>query len=273
MELTPFLFGLYKFAKYGLYPVSWIAVLLAAAFALQFFPPNAKRLRLAKWMTGSALLVLMIFTNPLVAQQLLGHLEAAASDAAQSSPLEPEKHFSAIVVLSGGINAKGTLRPHDEISFSSLQRTICGVDLYHAGMATQLVFSGGDATIIGSGPPESEPMAALAAKLGVPAHAILKETTSRNTYENAVMAKKLLGSRSVLLVTSASHILRATAIFRKQGLDVTPFPCGYVVADRPEDSWDIDPFSFMPSVNALRHNTAAIEEAFGFGIYRLLGKL
>jgi hypothetical protein len=34
MELTPFFFGLYKFVKYGLYPLTWVVVLLSASMLL-----------------------------------------------------------------------------------------------------------------------------------------------------------------------------------------------------------------------------------------------
>ena len=38
MELTPFFFGLYKFVKYGLYPLTWVVVLLGAIDALGPLP-------------------------------------------------------------------------------------------------------------------------------------------------------------------------------------------------------------------------------------------
>ena len=45
MELTPFFFGLYKFVKYGLYPLTWVVVLLSAAGLLALFPFSPTRLR------------------------------------------------------------------------------------------------------------------------------------------------------------------------------------------------------------------------------------
>jgi uncharacterized SAM-binding protein YcdF (DUF218 family) len=113
-----------------------------------------------------------------------------------------------------------------------------------------------------------------AQRLGVPETAILLEERSRTTYENAVYTKRILGDASVLLVTSAGHLPRATALFRKQGLQVTPYPCGYTVRDRPEAAWDLlTGFDFIPDIRSLEKTTIAVVETAGIVLYRLAGKL
>ncbi len=42
MELTPFFFGLYKFVKYGLYPLTWVVLLLCAGDDLGPLPVLAQ---------------------------------------------------------------------------------------------------------------------------------------------------------------------------------------------------------------------------------------
>ena len=134
------------------------------------------------------------------------------------------RRFDTIVVLGGGIYPKGSLRPTDTLSYYSTERTMCGVELFLKGYGEQLLFSGGDSSIFGEGPEEAVTMKQLAAKLGVPEGAMLIETRSRTTYEGAVEVQRLVGGKSVLLVTSASHIPRALGLFRKQGIDTTPAP-------------------------------------------------
>ena len=71
--------------------------------------------------------------------------------------------------------------------------------------------------------PEANTMAELLALLGVPADALILETRSRNTYENAVEVKQelaALGAERVGLVTSAMHMPRSVALFEKQGFTV-----------------------------------------------------
>lgn len=177
------------------------------------------------------------------------------------------------MVLGGGVAGKGTLRPSDELLDLSLKRTICGVDLFVQGVAPRILFSGGDASIFGSGPKEALEMKRLARRLGVPEGAILIEDQSKTTYENALATKRLIGSAPILLVTSASHIPRALGLFRKQGLDATPSPCGYTVKNRPGERWQGSPFDLLPDVGALKISTTAIAELVGMLVYWVTGKL
>ncbi len=154
----------------------------------------------------------------------------------------------------------------------SMERTLCGVDLFTQGLAPRLVFTGGDTAIFGSAPWEAEEMKRLAVRLGIPAEAIVLEGRSRTTYESAIEAKRLLDQAPILLVTSASHIPRALGLFRKQGLDVTPAPCGYLAQNAVGD-WDGTPFSLLPDVRELQTTTYAVNEFVGTLVYRLTGKL
>ena len=110
MELTPFLFGLYKFVKYGLYPLTWVVLLLCATAVLAFFPFSPKRLRWVRLLLISSLLLLMTLSSPLIATTLIGSLEAWY----QPPPLTPSDRFDAIVVLGAGVDGKGSLRPTTE---------------------------------------------------------------------------------------------------------------------------------------------------------------
>ena len=74
------------------------------------------------------------------------------------------------------------------------------------------------------------------AELGVPEAGIIYETTSRNTYENAVnsldVAVPQPGSRWVL-VTSAAHMPRAMGAFEAAGWkNITPYPVDFQTALR-----------------------------------------
>lgn len=269
MEMTPFLFGLYKLAKVALYPLSWLILLLSLLTVLALAPISPRRLR---WIRGFAVLTLLftlLLANHRVAATLLGLIEA------QAPPFEPapSRHFDAIVVLSGGILAKGTLRPSDQLTYFSIVRTFCGADLYARGLAPKIVFSGGDTTIIGRGPAEAHEMKRLAMRLGVPEAAILIEDRSRTTYENAVETRRLLGSGSILLTTSALHIPRSQALFRQQGFEVTAYPCGYSARHRPGEMPELTILDLIPDVESLRANTHAINELAGLLVYRLVGAL
>src|SRR5260370_7247985 len=80
---------------------------------------------------------------------------------------------------------------------------------------------------------EAEAARSVLEDWGVPESAILVETRSKNTAENGSFSRDLLASRGIhraLLVTSAYHMPRAVAAFRKAGLEVTPPPTHYMTA-------------------------------------------
>src|SRR5262249_53205791 len=70
---------------------------------------------------------------------------------------------------------------------------------------------------------------------GVGDAGLIVEGRSGNTYENAVESSKLLreqGIRRIILVTDAEHMLRASACFRKQGMEVIPSPVRHTESNR-----------------------------------------
>jgi uncharacterized SAM-binding protein YcdF (DUF218 family) len=270
MELTPFFFGLYKFVKYGLYPLTWVVLLLVTATILALFPFSPTRLRWVRQLVVSSLLLLVTSSSPLIAYPLIGSLESWY----HPPRLTPSDRFDAIVVLGGGIDEKGSLRPTDEPNSLSRNRTTCGVDLYRQGYAPTLVLTGGNARVFSRGPQVADEMKRWAVRLGVPESATKIDTEARNTYENATETKRLIGSASILLVSSASHLPRAVPVFTKQGFRVTPAPCDYVAQNLPREGWDnIDLLDFLPNDTALQHTTIAVTEVAGIIVYWLAGKL
>src|ERR1019366_7836195 len=94
---------------------------------------------------------------------------------------------------------------------------------------------------------------------GVPRTAILVDARSRTTRENAVETERILtarGARSLLLVTSALHMPRAVAAFRKTRLSVIPSPTDYLIAD-PENAALLD---WFPSPDSMTRFQAALWE-------------
>ncbi len=270
MELTPLLFGLYKLVKYFLYPLTWVILLLTLTVGLAFLPPNATRLRWTRITASASLIVLLLISNPFLSDQLIGTLEGWYP----SLPPAPPRPHDAIVVLSGGILDRGTLRPTVELTSYSRDRTLCGVDLYERGYAPKLLLTGGDSHVFGSGPIEAPRMKEWAQRLGVPQADILLEEEARTTYENATGARRLLGQGSIALVSSAFHLPRAVALFEKQGFRVTPAPCDYVARHRPFEGWsELNLFDFLPNDKAIEHTRQVIDELAGILIYRMAGKL
>jgi uncharacterized SAM-binding protein YcdF (DUF218 family) len=99
------------------------------------------------------------------------------------------------------------------------RRMDCAIALFRRGVAPRLLLSGG-----GRRRPEAAAMRDLALAGGVPAAAILTESASRNTNENATFTGRLMrdkGIASLVLVSEAYHLPRARLLFRAAGLAIT----------------------------------------------------
>ncbi|MFM7840364.1 MAG: YdcF family protein [Nitrospira sp.] len=269
MDLSPFLFGVYKLVKVAVFPYTWLCAVTASLVVLAWLPDSPSRLRWRRGLAVAAAGIVWIVGSPLTATLLAGFLESRLPSFDHTTTAK----FDAIVVLGGGAAGKGSLRPDDELGGVSLQRTLCGVALFAEGRAPRLVFSGGDAAIFGTGPREAVAMKRVALQAGVPDQAIVLDDRARNTVENARGVTRVLGQGSVVLVTSASHMLRATALFRAQGLAVTPAPCAYSVTNWPAFWEDLDPFAVIPSLGALSGVTNTLVEMVGLATAWMTGAI
>jgi uncharacterized SAM-binding protein YcdF (DUF218 family) len=269
MELSPFWFGLYKLVKFAVYPYTWLCVITGALAMLAFLPSSPARLRWLRLLAAAALAIAWLTGSPIASTIVAGFLESRSLPFDRAST----ERYDAVVVLGAGIAGKGSLRPTDQLTGLSMQRTFCGADLFADGRAPRLVLSGGDGSVFGEGPKEAIEMKKFAVRLGVPEQAILLDDRARTTYENAVGTKRVLGQGSILLVTSASHMPRAAGLFRKQGFLVTPAPCTYRLQEWPGVWSNLDMLDFIPSLGALDGFTNTLTEVVGTITYWATGKL
>ena len=123
-----------------------------------------------------------------------------------------------IVVFGCLVRADGTP------SMALADRVRTGVELYQAGLADRLIFSGGP----GEGPThETEAMRRLAMQLGVPASAIevdLDGLNTQATVRNVVAQGWENGRPRVLAVSHFYHLPRIKLCFRRAGWDVLTVP-------------------------------------------------
>jgi uncharacterized SAM-binding protein YcdF (DUF218 family) len=133
----------------------------------------------------------------------------------------------AIVVLSGYARGADDALPKPELGTDTLYRCLHAARLHQKAKGLPILVSGG--SILGSHSETSiaQLMRDFLLGQGVEDAGLIVEGRSRSTYENAVESSKLLqvrGIRRIVLVTDAEHMLRASACFRKQGMEVTPSP-------------------------------------------------
>lgn len=68
----------------------------------------------------------------------------------------------------------------------------------------------------------------LASSLGVNRNRILRQDSPKDTREEAVEAKKIIGKEKFILVTSAAHMKRSMILFQKEGLNPIAAPTNHL---------------------------------------------
>ena len=217
-----------------------------------------------KVLCWTGLVVLLLLSTAFVSGKLMRWVEGVED----RSVIKDVKTADAIVVLSGMIEERKNA-PLGEWS-GAVDRFEGGVDLFKAGRAPLLIFTGGWVPWIPNAKPEGEILVQRAVNLGVPKDKILVTGKVQNTEEEAVAVSQLCSRRLVvgrkpriILVTSAFHMRRAGMLFRKNGFEVTPFP----VDLQTSENSGITPLSFLPSAQALAGSETAIREMIGLACY------
>ena len=211
--------------------------------------------------------VLLISSLPPVSNHLIRNLESKhAPFKAIDAPAA-----DAILILGGAVALPQTPRVDLELVGSS-DRVRYASQLYKAHKAKKIVIAGGNVFPQTNMRGEAYYIAQLLIEWGVPEDDILFEEKSRNTYENAVYVKPLLEASNlatILLVTSATHMPRAYAVFAAQKIEVIAAPTDILMAN------DNNPnvFNWIPTAAALSYTTWILKEYLGWYYYRLRGYL
>ncbi|NEO61406.1 MAG: YdcF family protein [Moorea sp. SIO4G2] len=278
-----FLF-LSKLLPLFLYPLGLACVLLVVALVMSWRNPRWVPIPVAL-----ALIVLLVSSNTWVTNSLIRSLEW------QYLPTSELPEADVIVILGGATKPPFPPRPTPEVDEAG-DRVLYGAQLYREGKAPWVIPAGGR-LVWGSSSnnssqrlssqsaqssqrlaPESEDMAQILEDLGVPRAAIIQESRSFNTHQNAVNVRKILDQRDlrkVLLVTSAIHMPRSVLVFRRQGIDVIPAPTDFLVSqyelDEPNSSSQAALLHSLPNADQLSRITRAIKEYIGIVAYRIRG--
>jgi uncharacterized SAM-binding protein YcdF (DUF218 family) len=214
-----------------------------------------------------------LFSYSIIADKLLRPLERKYDkfeiNRLSATPrADNESDIKFVVVLAGGHISDPELPLLSQINSSPLVRLIEGIRIYRNYPGAKLLLSGG-----GAFDPiyEAEVMASVAREMGVPERDIILETKSRDTKDEAMFIKPIVGNEPFVLVTTASHIPRSMALFKKLGMDPIPSPIGHSVRDSDGQGPII--FSIFPSTSNLKKSELAIYEYLGMTWAKLRGQM
>lgn len=244
-------FLLSKIFYFLLLPFSWIVLFFVWSYVTR--NPIWKR----KLRTG-ALLLLLIFSNPWLSHKALQWLE--------EEPNPIQKTYKIGIVLSG-ILENGMNTSEQTHLTQSADRIVEAIRLYKNGIIQQILITGGKADIHFTNAHEGQSLVKLVKSMGVPDSAILLENRAKNTFENAKFTYELLGDGSgdLLLITSAFHMKRASACFRKVGFKPDTYPVDF--RSPSEFRWP----HLFPKSSALENWNVVTKEITGLIVYKLVG--
>jgi uncharacterized SAM-binding protein YcdF (DUF218 family) len=223
--------------------------------------------RLARLGFGAALTILWICSTPVVANRAIASLERQYPPRTMA-----DTPVADVAIVLGGVLGQPE-PPRVELDLTDASdRVLHTVRLYRARKVKRILVSAGNIPWAPAMKAEAELVRDLLVEWGVAADAIEIGTESRNTFENALEIQRMLKSKgftSALLVTSATHMPRAMATFRRAGVPVIASTTDVSVVD----SAYTDPFRWLPNAGALGMTTIAMREWMGYLAYRIRGYL
>ena len=247
-------------------PLSICLTLLVAGLWLTRSP---RRARLGRVLLLGAIVLLLLFSNKVVSKALIAPFETLY-------PAIPELHEDAppppalaacrfVVVLGSGHTDTPGLAPTLRLSNSALGRITEGVRLLRVLPAARLVVSGPP---IGANPSHATMLARAAASFGIAAERVVYVDNARDTEDESLAVKKLVGDAPVALVTSAWHMPRAVALFHHAAVAVLPCPADFMGSRNVDFRWD----DLTWDSASLERSTAAVHEGFGLAWIWLRGR-
>jgi uncharacterized SAM-binding protein YcdF (DUF218 family) len=220
---------------------------------------RAKKLRIA------AVVLLYLSCNSFLIDELYRAYEPVTPDYDLM-----KTHYDGAIVLGGIGDIDLRLK---KINFSyNGDRLFQTLRLYKTKRIDKIIFTGGSGSLEFPECKEGIYVEKYLHEIEIPDSAMLFESESRNTYENAIFTKKLLGDsllgRNYLLVTSAVHMPRAEAVFKKAGFT-------NLTAYITNKSSGLRRFTFdhmfLPSTDAALKLQYLLHEWIGFMTYKMKG--
>ena len=242
------------------FPVSICLVLLILGLIFLWF---TRRQKTGKVLVTLGVVLLALFSYRAFSDNLLGPLEY------RYPPVLNPARFSDVkwvVVMGSGHNSDPRLSVTSQIDESAAVRLVEGIRLHRMLPESKLVLSGGR---VFDPVPHARVMADVAAAIGVDKHHIVLQARSRDTKDEARFIRDIVGNEKFILVTSASHMPRSMAMFKKLGMDPVPAPTDYWVKERQA----VSPSMFFPSAGNLRKAERAVYEYLGLLWAKLRGQV
>ena len=203
-----------KTIAYFFEPFGMVLVLLILGLFFLLF----NKYKYSKIFLSLSFSLLCLYSYPPFANLLIENLEN------KYSKYDYKSDVKYIHVLGSGHNVDPEQPLSSQIGGASIKRDIEGIIIHSKIQDSILIFTGyGGSTHIPTGVMNAE----LALALGIKKENILVNGLPKDTKEEALYTKSIVGEESFVLVTSASHMPRAMMLFESLGMHPIPAPTNY----------------------------------------------
>ncbi|MDO8447491.1 MAG: YdcF family protein [Rhodoferax sp.] len=215
---------------------------------------------------SAALAVLLLQGWQPLPDVLLRQLEAQHAGPTPGTSLQ---QYAGVVLLGGALEPSYIWQAHGQPALNgAAERMTVPVALLQQHPHLRILFTGGEGDLFAKGLTEADRARIFFDSMGVSPQRILYESASHTTYENAVFSAKVPGvnpAQPWLLLTSASHMPRAMATFRKAGWNVTPYPVDFRTGTQT-------PWTEYSLADGAKRWHLVLHELAGLLSYRLAGR-
>lgn len=222
-----------------------------------------KKERLKKSFFWTSFALLIFFSNDFIANEVMAAWEIPPT------PYAEIKNTYPVGIVLTGVTLTDK-EPDDRVYFHhGADRVVHAVQLYKLGIIKKILISGGMGRLITKGRREADDVFKVMVLMGVPATDLIIENESRNTYESALNLKRLLkdSTEKSLLITSAFHMRRSNACFKKAGLPVDLFTTDFYTHPRSFTPETL----FIPQIDAVMVWQKLFKEWIGMLAYKMAG--
>ena len=220
-------------------------VLLLFSIGLLFLLRN--KLKSSKIFLSLSFSLLFLYSYPPFSNFLIQNLEN------QYPKYDYNSNTKYIHVLGNGHNTDTDQPLSSQLTSASIKRTLEGIIIHRNTRDSILIFTGYKGfTSVPTGVMHSR----LALSLGIKKENMIINGVPRDTREEALFTKSVVGENEFILVTSATHMPRSMMLFKSLGLNPIPAPTNYYKED-------FDGYIKAPNIDSFNKSKIAIHEYFG----------
>ena len=235
-------------------PISCLLIL----FALYWLNRGNKKLAIRVFVLGLA--VLLFFSTPIISSYLIKPLEFSVPKL-ELSKLD-DSSLQYIVVLGCWHTDDPLLPLVAKLDQCSLPRVVQAVQIWRQFPESLVIFSGFDVeheakeNLVKQSDPEVN--SELAISLGLPKSNIILIEGAKDTEDEVTSIKAEVQQQPVIVISSATHMLRVKKLFNFHGISPLLSPAEYL-SGHGAFSWQL----FIPNARALHQSERALYEYMG----------